>query len=113
MTIRNSFKFTGGGTNVKDVFIKANRPYENIIICSDMQSWIGHKTPSKEFNDYKIKFNCNPYVYSWDVAGYGTMMFPESRVFALSGFSDKVFDIISNLKEDKQSLINQIKSTEI
>lgn len=113
MTIRNSFKFTGGGTNVKDVFIKANKPYENIVIISDMQSWIGHKSPSKEFNDYKIKFNCDPYVYSWDVAGYGTMLFPESKVFALSGFSEKVFDIMSTLKEDKRSLINHIKSIEI
>lgn len=113
MTIRNSFKFTGGGTNVKDVFIKANKSYSNIVIVSDLQSWIGHHTPTKEFNEYKIKFNCDPHVYSWDVAGYGTMMFPESKVFCLAGFSEKVFDLMAILKNGRESLVNQIRSTEI
>lgn len=110
MTIRNSFRYSGGGTNVRSVFQTANKPYENIILLSDFQSWVGYTTPSAEFNNYKNKYNCNPYVYSWDLAGYGTMQFPEQNVFALAGFSDKVFDIIKLLKSDRNALLNEIKS---
>lgn len=110
MSIRNSFKYSGGGTNVKSVFQKANKPYDNIILLSDFQSWIGDTTPTKEFNSYKKNFNCNPHVFSWDLAGYGTLQLPEPQVYCLAGFSDKVFDVIELLKSDKNALINQIKS---
>jgi hypothetical protein len=43
----------------------------------------------------------------------GTLQFPENNVFALAGFSDKVFDIIKLLKEDKKALINEIKAIKI
>ena len=113
MTIRNSFKFTGGGTNLNDAFIKANKKYERIIILSDMQSFIGLHAPVRELNQYKIKYNANPYIYSWDLQGLGTMQFPENNVFALAGFSDKVFQIMSLLEQDRQSLVNEIRSIEI
>lgn len=110
MSIRESFKYSGGGTNVRSVFQKANKPYDNIILLSDFQSWIGYTTPTKEFNSYKKNFNCNPHVFSWDLDGYGTLQLPESQVYCLAGFSDKVFDVIELLKTDKNALINEIKS---
>jgi len=110
LTIKNSFKFTGGGTNFRSIFQTANKAYDRVIILSDMAGWIGHTTPVKEFNDYKKKFNCNPYVYSWDLQGYSTLQFPESKVFCLSGFSEKVFDIMKLMEEDKQALYNRINS---
>lgn len=113
MTIRNSFRYSGGGTNIKSVFQTANKPYDNIIILSDFQSWVGYNTPAKEFNTYKSQFNCTPHVYSFDLAGYGTLQFPESKVYCLAGFSDRVFDIMELLKTDKSALINEIKSIEI
>jgi 60 kDa SS-A/Ro ribonucleoprotein len=113
MTIRNSFKFSGGGTNFKSIFQVANKPYKNIIIASDMQGWIGGTSPTREFNDYKKNFNCNPHVFSLDLAGYGTLQFPESSVYCLAGFSDKIFQIMDLLKSDKNALINEIKSIEI
>ena len=108
MTIRNSFRYSGGGTNFKSIFTTANKPYENIIILSDLQGWIGSTTPTKEFNTYKSHFNCNPHVYSWDLAGHGTLQLPESQVYCLAGFSDKVFDIIKILKEDRGTLLREI-----
>lgn len=108
LTIRNGFRFSGGGTNFKDIFLKANKKYDRVIILSDMQGWIGHTTPASEFNFYKKKFNCNPYVYSWDLSGLGTMQLPENNVFALAGFSDKVFDIMQWLETDKNLLVDQI-----
>jgi 60 kDa SS-A/Ro ribonucleoprotein len=113
MSIRSSFRFSGGGTNFRSIFQKANKKYDNIIILSDLQGWMGYTTPSAEFNQYKSKFSANPYVYSWDLAGYGSLQFPEKNVFALAGFSDKVFDIIKLLKEDKIALINEIKAIKI
>lgn len=113
MTIRNSFRFSGGGTNIRSVFQKAEKEYDNIIILSDFQSWLGYYTPSVEFNKYKKKYNCNPHVYSFDLAGYGTLHLPEKQVYCLAGFSDKVFDIMQLLKTDKNALLNEIKSIRI
>lgn len=110
MTIRNRFRFSGGGTNFKSIFQNANKKYDRVIILSDMQGWIGYNTPSNEFAQYKKKFNANPFVYSWDLAGYGTLQFPENNVFALAGFSDKVFDIMKLMETDKKALLNEIKS---
>ena len=113
LTIRNGFRFSGGGTNFKDIFLKANKKYDRVIILSDMQGWIGHTTPASEFNLYKKKFNCSPYVYSWDLAGLGTMQLPESNVFALAGFSDKVFDIMKWLETDRNTLYQMIDDIQI
>ena len=110
LTIRNSFRFTGGGTNLRDAFVKANKAYENIIILSDMQSFIGYDTPLAQLNSYKTKFNCNPHIFSFDLAGLGTLQIPQNQVYCLAGFSDKVFDVMSALKEDRNALVNQIHS---
>jgi 60 kDa SS-A/Ro ribonucleoprotein len=113
MTIRNSFKFSGGGTNLKSAFLLANKSYDNIIILSDFQTWMGYSTPKDEFNQYKKKYNSNPNVFTWDLKGYGTLQFPENGVYSLAGFSDKVFDIIDILKNDKTTLIKEIEAIEI
>ena len=113
MSIRSGFKYSGGGTNFKAIFTKANKKYDRVIILSDMQGWMGYTSPSKEFNSYKAKFGASPFVYSWDLAGYSTLQFPESGIFALAGFSDKVFDIMSLLETDKNALYNEIKSVQL
>lgn len=110
MTIKKSFIFTGGGTNFRSIFTTANQAYDNIVILSDMQGWIGHDTPSAEFKQYKNKYNCEPHVFSWDLAGYGSLQLPEKQVYCLAGFSDKVFDIIKLLKMDKNALLNEIRA---
>jgi hypothetical protein len=111
MTIRDSFRFSGGGTNFKSIFKTANKAYKHIILASDMQGWVGHTSPSREFNEYKNNFNCKPHVFSLDLAGHGTLQLPESQVYCLAGFSDKVFQIMELLKIDKNSLFNEINST--
>jgi hypothetical protein len=113
ITIRDGFRFSGGGTNFKDIFLKANKKYDRVIILSDLQGWVGKTTPASEFNLYKKKFNCNPYVYSWDLNGLGTMQLPEQNVFALAGFSDKVFDIMQWLETDKNKLYEMIDEISI
>ena len=110
MTIRNNFKFTGGGTNLRSVFSNANKGYKHIIIASDMQSFIGYNAPTKEFNEYKKKYGVDPYLFSLDLAGYGTLQLPENNIFCLAGFSDKIFQIMELLKTDRKALLNEINS---
>ena len=78
-----------------------------------MQGWVGYTSPASEFKSYKSKFGANPYVYSWDLAGYGTLQFPENNVFALAGFSDKVFDIMKMMELDKKALYNEINAIQL
>jgi hypothetical protein len=113
MTIRNSFRFSGGGTNFRSIFQRANKKYDRVIILSDMQGWIGYESPTRQFAEYKTKFSANPFVYSWDLAGYSTLQLPEQNVFALAGFSDKVFDIMKMMELDKKGLYNEIKAIKI
>lgn len=108
LDISKTFKFSGGGTNVESVFTTMNKAYENIILLSDFQAWIGRTTPTNVFKQYKEKYNCEPHVFSWDLQGLGTLVLPESKVYCLSGFSEKVFDIMELLKSDKKALINKI-----
>jgi 60 kDa SS-A/Ro ribonucleoprotein len=112
ITIANSLRFASGGTNFHSIFQTANKKYDRVIILSDMQGWIGHYTPSREFNAYKIATGSNPFVYSFDLKSYGSMQFPESNVFAIAGFSDKIFDTMKLMETDKKALINTIKKVE-
>lgn len=111
ITIRDGIKFTGGGTNFHSIFEILDKEYDRIIILSDMQGWIdGSVTPKITFERYKQRTNCNPFIYSFDLAGLGTLQFPEEKVFCLVGFSDKIFDVMSLLEQDKDALINKIES---
>lgn len=102
-----------GGTNFHSIFEKANRKYDRIVILSDMQAWMGHHTPKKTFEAYKKKYDASPAIYSFDLAGHGTMQFPEDKVYCLAGFSEKVFDIMSLLERDKNALIEEIEKVEL
>lgn len=106
-------RLDSGGTNMRAVFDEANRAYDRIIILSDMQSWMGYDTPTGELHLYKARFGADPRVYSFDLAGQGTLQFPEKNVFCLAGFSDKTFDIIKLMEQDRNALINEIEKVEI
>lgn len=102
-----------GGTNFHSIFQTANRAYDRIIIMSDMQGWTGHTAPVSSFNEYKTRCGSNPFIYSFDLQGYGTLQFPEPQVFCIAGFSEKVFDIMSLLEKDKNALIKEIEKIEL
>ncbi|MFA5431974.1 MAG: TROVE domain-containing protein [Candidatus Paceibacterota bacterium] len=109
ITIANSLCFASGGTNFRAIFNVANKKYDRVVILSDMQGWIGGYTPTAEFNQYKKMTGANPFVYSFDLNSYGSMQFPETNVFCLAGFSEKVFDIMKLMEQDKKALVNEIK----
>ena len=117
---------TGGATYFNNIFKTADKKYDRIIIISDMQALLkidtmwsrNYGTDSSSgtigaFNSYKDRFNCDPKLYSIDLAGYGTLQFPEQNQFSLAGYSDKIFDIMYLMEGDKNGLINTIDSIEI
>ena len=103
----------GGSTNFHAIFETANLPYDRIIIFSDMQGWVCYNTPSESFKKYKKRTNSNPLIYSFDLQGYGSLQFPEKNVFALAGFSDKVFDTMKLLESDPQALLHEIENIDL
>lgn len=109
ITIAQSLKFATGGTNFHSIFQTANKKYDRVIILSDMQGWIGHYAPTASYNEYKRMTGANPYIYSFDLNGYGSMQFPENNVFCIAGFSEKIFDTMALMEQDKKALINKIK----
>lgn len=101
------------GTNLGNVFeaIRHHRlRYDRIILLSDMQSWVTEVKP--RFASYKRDLNVDPYLYSMDFKGYGTLEFPENNIVTLAGYSDKLFDLFEYTEQDKNALINTIKSYE-
>lgn len=116
LTLARQFQGYGGGTDFDSVFEVANKKYDRIILLSDMQSW-GHLTygnaDDSSYRRYCGQYNSDAKFYSFDLAGYGTMLLPEKNVFCLAGFSDKIFDIMSYLETDKDALLNSVKSIEL
>lgn len=115
LSIFDSFRFSAGSTNFHAIFQTAQKKYDRVIILSDMQGWAGlgtHGTPKPSFDAYRKRYGANPFVYSFDLAGYGSMQFPEEKVCALAGFSDKVFDCMALLETDRKSLLSQINAVE-
>jgi hypothetical protein len=113
LTIAQSIRNAAGGTNFNAVFGRANRKYDRIIFLSDMQGWIGGGAPTRAFADYKAKYLADPKIYSFDLAGYGSLQFPERNIYCLTGFSEKVFDIIKLLEIDRAALVNEIEKVEL
>jgi hypothetical protein len=103
----------GSGTDFKRMINAINKPYDRIVILSDEQGWVGYKAPTKELAAYKAKYKCSPAIYSFDLQGYGTLMFPERSVYTLAGWSDKAFDIMKMFGEDPNALINTIKRVQL
>ena len=102
-----------GGTNFHAIFNRAKCAYDRIVILSDMQGWIGHDAPTSAFAAYKLRAASDPRVFSFDLAGYGTLQFPERNVYCLAGFSDKALQTMRFLEEDKSALLGEIEAIEL
>ena len=103
-------------TSMGAAFEIMNRAYDRIIILSDMQSWVDpafSRDTKTAFRKYAKKFNPDVKLYSFDLAGMGTLQFPERNVFAIAGVSERAFDIMSKMEEDKQYMIHEIEAIEL
>ncbi len=103
-------KCQSGGTNFHAIFETAKRPYDRIIILSDMQGWIGGTAPVSTFQAYKKRTGADPKVFSFDLQGYGTLQFPERHIYCLAGFSDKTMDCLRFLDSGASDLLKEIES---
>ena len=113
LTIKKTIPFMSGGTNFHSIFQTAKKAYDRIVILSDMQGWMGYETPLADFNKYKKEYDCDPLIYSWNLSDQdGTIQFPQNKIFAISGWSEKVFDIIKLLEEDKDAMLTKIEDIE-
>lgn len=119
ITISNNIPINGGGTNFSLIFPTFKKKYDRVIILSDMQGyttagyWNNNDLFKTTIAQYKTKFKANPFIYSFDLAGYGTMQTHESKTFLLAGFSEKVFDVMALLEKDPDALLNEIKKVQI
>jgi len=105
----------GYGTDFAKVFTLAEKTkkYDRVITLSDMQSWrSGYSGPMNARNSYE-KRHGKVHFYNFDLRGYGTTMFPTERVYEIAGFSEKVFDIMKVLEQDKDALVHKIEAVEL
>ncbi len=110
LTSAQSIPFISGGTNFNAIFSRANRAYDRVVILSDMQGWIGGGAPVQAFDDYKMRHAATPRVFSFDLKGYGTLQFPQERVYCLAGWSDQVFGIMQKLDRDPDALVREVEA---
>lgn len=114
-SIVKAIDFRGGGTDFNCIFDKIREgkmKFDRIIILSDMQMNIG-SVGNDGLKDYKKSSKINPSVFSFDLQGYGSLQFKGDKHYQLSGFSEKVFDVIKLLETDKNALINSIYQLEL
>lgn len=107
----------GGGTETSLVFRYANqvgKKYERIVIISDKESWResywGGGGVQSVYNEYKKMNDC--FVYAIDIAGYGTKDVAGSKVFHLTGWSEKIFDFMKWIEKENQ-MVDFINSKEL
>lgn len=104
----------GGGTQTSLVFAYAiqekeinNKIYDRIIIISDNESWSEGWGGSVQeyYNQYKSV--ADPFVYAIDIQGYGTKDVTGSKVFHLTGWSNRLLDFVGRMEEG-QSLVDYV-----
>jgi len=120
LTIAKSMQANFGGTDFNLIFDSTNVVYDRIIILSDMQAWVqrggyyGSSNPKAAFEEYKKRTGANPAIWSFDLKGYGTLQFPETKVYCLAGWSEKVLDLIPLIEDGgRDALIREIEKVSL
>lgn len=116
----------GWHTNMHMAFKLAKKRYDRIFIFSDEQvapssqrgQWggSGRTSTASSFNAYKQKFDVDPWIYSFDLGGYGNTQFKSTtngRVVLLSGFSETIFDIVDKHEVNPHALVAEIEKIEL
>jgi hypothetical protein len=117
-TLKLSDEWFDGGTDFISAFQflqKNNVKCDRLIIITDEQNWVEHgnyRNCYKNYLDWTKSQNIDPDVWSIDLASYGTTQFPYEKVSVLYGFSEKIFNIIGELEQDKHAFITSIDNIE-
>lgn len=91
-----------------------NIKYDRIVLFSDMQCYdsIGYNSSFAE-SFIKYQRTVNPaYLYSVDLAGYGTAQVPQDtkNVCLMAGWSEKILEFIPAFETDKNTMIKAVES---
>lgn len=106
----------GGCTKLSAGLSLIDKHYDRIILISDMQSWVETKFRQEPVQKvwHKLTEKYGPMkLYSWDLAGYGSLQFPEKEVYLLGGFSEKVFQLMEYIERGPQTLIEEIMAFKV
>lgn len=98
-----------GGTNLSrafDLITRENKVYDRIFILSDNECNSGYQKDA--YKEY-IKRVCSPYIYSVDLASYGTKSLNGDKVNYYFGYSYQMFDDISSNEFNPNMHIEKIK----
>ena len=98
-TLKQAALKHGGGTNITLPFLRLQSlpAYDRIFILTDEESWAHHNRPGSAWESYR-KYAPDCRLYVWNLAGLGSLAFPENRVTLLAGFSEQVFDLIQTIE---------------
>ncbi len=110
----NSIHVNGGGTSTHVTFAylrQQKKVVDQVFILSDNEGYGGDV--NAEFEAYRREVNPNVKLFAIDLQGYGHLQFPQKNVYHIAGWSEKIFDVIKLLLQDKDALLNTIKSYEI
>lgn len=111
----------GHGTSFEAIFSAATERYDRVVIFSDMQAWLPDGSVRKDYyyrsansegalGAYKKRTGADPFLYAFDLGGYGTQQFINGKFVQVAGFSEKVFDLMGSLETDRRALINKIEA---
>jgi hypothetical protein len=93
---------------------------DRILVFSDMQcydsvSYYSNRSMIETLKKYRSQVNPNCYMYSVDLAGYGTLQIPEndSKSLIMAGWSDKLLNFIPTFESDRKTMLDTIENIEI
>ena len=98
------------GTKFSSIFNTATSSYERIIILSDMQGMDGKGKVQESLRSYRERNESDPKIFNIDMSSYGTIQFPENKIYCITGWSDKMIHLIGELEKNPEALIQEIES---
>lgn len=94
--------------------------YDRIFLFSDMQCYnrdfsSGGDSFANQFLLYQREVNPKVFLYSINLLGYGTSQVPEDtkNTLILSGFSEKILELINPFETGKDSLVKRIEEYKV
>ena len=108
----------GGGTDLKSAFkslIDKKTKVDKIIVFTDEQGYGSTYINLKNYiNEYKV-ISPNVKILFWNLEGYakGTPLKLNDDILEISGYSDKILEVIPYIWENKNALVEKIESIKL
>ena len=69
--------------------------------------------PTASFEKYRQRFGGKGVrIYSFDLTGYGTSMFPQANICAIAGLNFAVFDLIQQCEGSVNAMVEEIDAVQ-